>query len=141
MYTYTGRGAVVGRGDNRPLGFYGVGRLGECYPTGTDEYGELCAYVPPSTQTGSGEGGPETTGIPGTRNNSSGESGSTSTSSTFIPQPDGTFLDTLTGLILNPKTGGIIGGTAKPKPPTTTNYANYILIAAGVVGLMIMLKK
>lgn len=137
MHTYTKRG----RGDNRPLGFYGVGALAATQVCTSMNADGSCAEYGAGTddQTGSGEGGAEGTGIPGTKNNSSGESSGT-TASTFVQNPDGTFFDTLTGLILNPKTGAIVGGTPKPKT-TETNYTNLVLIAAGVVGLLFVMKK
>lgn len=132
MYMDNGRAKQVGRGDNRPLGFYGVGNVGATF-VGPDG---LPVEIP--EQTGSGEGGPEGTGFPtGSRNNSSGESGSTTTSSTFIPNSDGTYYDVLTGLTVNPKTGA----TSSASKASTGSGASYLLIAAGVVGLLIMFKR
>lgn len=120
MHMTNGRGLQVGRGDTRPLGFYGVGRLAECSPAGVDEYDAPCVYFPADATP------PKPTG----------------TSPTFVPNPGGSYYDPLTGFTINPKTGTITGTTPTPKPKASAGIdTSYLLIAVGVVGLLIMMKR
>lgn len=99
MYMPNGRGMQVGRGDNRPLGFYGVGRLADagqvaipaCDPT--NDFNCLMNLG----------------------------------SETFTPLPSGQAAVTQTNY----------GAQA----PASSNTVTYLLVVAGVVGLMVMLKR
>lgn len=115
MYTLSGRGMQVGRGENRSLGFYGVGKLADT----TLDISASGSGVTVASET------PDLTSANAWVNAGGGDSSAT--------------VDPTTGLATYVRSYSNPYPT--PVPVTTSNNTNLILIAVGVVGLMIMLKR
>lgn len=88
--------------------------LGDCYPTGTDEYGELCAYVPPAPS-----------------------AGTVYSSTTTTPQGNGStgfnwggFLSSITPTLANDATR--IGQQAIATPGTSISPGGSVVVGGGM---------
>lgn len=120
MYTISGRGMQVGRGENRSLGFYGVGKL-----AGLGDDPTLA--LPGLDVTGLVSTTPLDTSSANTYINSGGGDSSTR-------------VDPNTGLAL------YVQSYSNPYPApvplkTTSNNTTMIMLAVAAVGLMIALKR